>query len=389
MKRDFRRRTTASFGVVLAVALLAGPGAATGTQAPSAPTDDELTAGRDSSITITWPPSPGATSYHIYRGTSPGGEGTTPIATTTGTTYRDSNLSGTPVYFYQITAVNTAGESVRTTEDATKTPPPIGTGGGVAGTRSGNGTVYYAKDALLGGFDWFQKLTGWFPQLLGASAASVSPGKRVVDMAYSTKGTMTFTNVVVPASGLYTVDWRYAFQSGLFPGVNNRRMGLSVNGAVVTTTERFPITGGFDTYRHSLLQVHLNAGANSITLFAVTDHGVPRLDQLTVTRATASAPNAPTNLTTTSGNTTVTLSWTPGSTGDPTSYDIYRGTVPDGEGNVAIGTTNGTTTTFTDTGLHNGTKYFYTIAANNGVGISPDSNEAVATVGATNGTSHR
>jgi hypothetical protein len=275
VKRGFRRRTVASLGVAAAVALLAGPSSATGTQVPPAPTDDELTAGADSSITITWPPSPGATSYRIYRGTTPGGEGTTPIAETAGTTFRDRNLSRTPVYFYQITAVNSASESARTTEDATRTPPPIGTCGDIAGSRSGNGTVYYAKDALLGGFDWFRTLNGWFPQLLGPSHGSTSPGKRVVDMAYSTKGTMTFTDVVVPASGLHTVDWRYAFQSGLFPGVTNRRMGLSVNGDVITTAERFPITGGFDTYRHSVLQVHLNAGANSITLFAVTKHGVP------------------------------------------------------------------------------------------------------------------
>ena len=44
----------------------------------------------------------------------------------------------------------------------------------------------------------------------------------------------TYNNVVVPASGLYTVTWRYAFQGGLFPGVNNRQMGLKVNGTVIT-----------------------------------------------------------------------------------------------------------------------------------------------------------
>jgi hypothetical protein len=208
-------------------------------------------------------------------------------------------------------------------------------------------------------------------------------------MAYSTKGTMTFNDVVVAASGLYTVDWRYAFQSGLFPGVNNRRMGLSVDGHVITTAERFPITGGFDTYRHSFLQVHLNAGVNSVTLFAVTDHGVPRVDQLTVTAAAASVPGPPTNLTTKSGNTTVALSWTASTTGNPTSYRIYRGTIADGEATAAIGTTNGTTTTFTDTGRHAGTKYFYAVAANNDVGISPDSNEASTTTGALNTTTHR
>ncbi len=79
---------------------------------PPPPSDVELHAGADSSITIEWAASPGATSYRIYRGTTAGGEGNTPIATTTtATTYKDANLSSTPVYFYQITAVNAGGES--------------------------------------------------------------------------------------------------------------------------------------------------------------------------------------------------------------------------------------------------------------------------------------
>ncbi len=45
-------------------------------------------------------------------------------------------------------------------------------------------------------------------------------------MAYASQGSLTFNDVVVPTSGLYTIEWRYAFQGGLFPGVNNRQMGL-------------------------------------------------------------------------------------------------------------------------------------------------------------------
>ena len=314
----YRARTQLTIAAVAALALLStglGIGvlhaqqAAAAVAVPAPPDDLELHANADSSITIEWPASAGATSYNIYRGTSAGGEGSTPIASTDDTEYTDSNLSPTPVYFYEITAVNSAGESARTPEDASKTPPPIGTGGDVAGVAVGNGKVYYCKDALLGGFDWFQTLTGWFPSVLGSSGSD-SPGDRVVDMAYSEEGTMTFNNVVVPSSGLYTIDWRYAFQSGLFPGVNNRQMGLSVNGTVITRTQSFPITGSFDTYLHSALQVQLHAGVNSVTQFAVSDHGLSRVDQLTVTPATASVPSAPGNLTATAGNGSVTLSWT-------------------------------------------------------------------------------
>jgi len=345
---------------------------------PATPASEELHANSDSSITMSWTPSAGATSYRIYRGTAAGGEGNTPIATTTSTSYTDRNLSSTPIYFYQVSAVNAAGESARTTEDASKTPPPIGTGGNIAGVPSGNSLIFYCKDAILGGFDWFQTLTGWFPQVLGSSAA-LSPGNRVVDMAYAKHGTMTFNNVVVQKSGLYTVDWRYAFQGGLFPAVKNRQMGLMVNGKIITSTERFPITGSFEAYQHSSLQVQLNAGVNSISMLAVSDHGVSRVDEMTVTPATASVPSGPTNLVATPGSTTVTLNWTASSSGNPTSYTIYRGTASDGENPTPIATVSGTTVTFTDTGLHNGTTYFYNVAANNSVGVSPDTNEVSVT----------
>ncbi|GAA3249434.1 discoidin domain-containing protein [Dactylosporangium siamense] len=352
--------------------------AAMAADVPDAPEELELVAGSDLSITIEWPAVTGATSYRIYRGTASGAEGNTPIATTTDTEYKDSNLSSTPIYFYQVTAVNAAGESARSDEDASKTPPPIGTGGDVPGVTVGAGKVYYCKDALLGGFDWFQTLSGWFPSVLGSSGSD-APGDRVVDMAYAEEGTMTFNNVVVPTAGLYTVDWRYAFQGGLFPGVNNRQMGLKVNGVVITSTQSFPITGSFDVYGHSALQVRLNAGVNSIQQFAVSDHGLSRVDLMTVTPATASSPAGPTNLRATAGGTSATLNWNASASGNPTSYRIYRGTKSDGEVTTPVATVGGGTTTFTDTGLQNGKLYFYFVDAVNAVGGSPNSNEVSVT----------
>ena len=117
----------------------------------------------------------GATSYRIYRGTKPGGEGNTPIAATVPRPIKDSNLSSTPIYFYQLTAVNAAGESARTDEDASKTPPPSVPVATCRRQLAGNSLIFYCKDALLGGFDWFQRLNGWFPQVLGSSGA-ISPG---------------------------------------------------------------------------------------------------------------------------------------------------------------------------------------------------------------------
>lgn len=345
---------------------------------PAPPADVELTANADVSITVSWSASAGATSYDIYRGTKSGGEGKTPIARSAHAGYRDKHLRTTPVYFYQVAAVNSCGRSARSAQEASKTPPPIGTGGNKPGLPSGKGWIFYGKDALLAHFDWFEKLKGWFPQVLGSPGA-ISPGHRVVDMAYSELGTMTFKDVAVPKSGLYTIDWRYAFNFGEFPGVRNREMGLKVDGKVIATTERFPITGSFNTYRHSFLQVRLAKGRNVVVLFAVSQHGVPRLDEMTVTPAAASVPGAPGDLTATAGNGAVTLRWNASKSGHPTSYAIYRGTISAGEANTPVGTVSGTTTTFTDTGLANGRTYFYNVAARNGVGVSPDSNEVSVT----------
>lgn len=77
-------------------------------------------------VTITWAPGAGGdppTSFGILRGTTAGGEGTTPIGTIpfvsgqASYTYTDQGsasnvLTGGATYFYEIEAINTGGTSV-------------------------------------------------------------------------------------------------------------------------------------------------------------------------------------------------------------------------------------------------------------------------------------
>ena len=100
-------------------------------------------------------------------------------------------------------------------------------------------------------------------------------------------------------------------------------------------------------------------------------------------------PGAPTGLGATPGNTTATLSWTaPSSNGGSTitGYDVYEGTTPGGESTTPV---NGTTligaTSYTVTGLTNGTNYYYKVSAVNGVGESAKSAEMFATPATTPG----
>ena len=344
-------------------------------------------------ISVFWNAAAGATSYNIYRSTTPGGEGTIPIGSTTSTSYTDTGLAAGPptLYYYKVAAVKggtVSPQSAETASPATpRTSPGTGTVAGVSGT---GGLVFHGKDGLGGGFDWFNatpsqctKCPDWFPQWLSSQAGALAPGGTVVDMAYAETATLTFSNVVVPSAGLYNIDFRYGFGPGLFPSVTNREMGLEVNGTVVTSHQRFPITGSFATYQHSFTQAHLNAGQNTIKLFAVTNHGISRVDEVTVSAASGAVPSDPTNLTGVAKSGQVALSWK-ASTG-ATAYNVYRGTVFDGEAKTPIATV--TSPSYTDTGVTNGTLYFYEVAATNSVGISGDTDQITMTPMAAGGTS--
>jgi cellulose 1,4-beta-cellobiosidase len=90
------------------------------------------------------------------------------------------------------------------------------------------------------------------------------------------------------------------------------------------------------------------------------------------------APPAPTGLAATAGNTQVALSWA-ASTG-ATSYNVLRSTV-NGSGYVSVAT-GITGTNYYNTGLTNGTTYYYVATATNSSGTSGNSNQALATPGA-------
>ncbi len=85
---------------------------------------------------------------------------------------------------------------------------------------------------------------------------------------------------------------------------------------------------------------------------------------------------APTSLSATAGNTQNVLSWS-AATG-AASYNLYNASSAGGEGSTPY-RTGITGTTYTDTGLANGTAQYYKVTAVNASGESPKSNEASAT----------
>jgi hypothetical protein len=80
---------------------------------PSAPTGLAASAG-DTSVSLSWNPVSGATSYNIYRGTSSGGESL--VTSVTVASFNDTGLTSNTAYYYQVSAVNSSGEGPLSTE---------------------------------------------------------------------------------------------------------------------------------------------------------------------------------------------------------------------------------------------------------------------------------
>jgi hypothetical protein len=266
--------------------------------------------------------------------------------------------------------------------------PTSRSNGTVAGVAVAGGTQYYFKDALLNGFDCFEELSSWFPSYITSSNAT-NPAKETVDMAYTTDGTATFSNVVVPTAGAYTLTIRYAFATGLFPGVLNRPEGILVNGTVMTSDLNFPVTGDFNTFSTVSIAVPLNAGQNTVQVFNVATQSVSRLDSMTVTAGGSNScsvlPQAPGGLSAAEdSNNAIALTWNASTAPAGCTvgyYNVFRGTTPGfipSAANQVATVVSGTK--YEDTTGMCQTTYYYVVQAVDLAGLSVTSTQASASI---------
>ena len=90
----------------------------------------------------------------------------------------------------------------------------------------------------------------------------------------------------------------------------------------------------------------------------------------------APAPAAPVILSALGGNGQVALTWSAPQYAQ--SYAVYRGTASGGEAPTPVASNLGTAT-YTDSGLTDGTPYYYTVVATDNGGSSSPSSEVMAT----------
>jgi len=148
-------------------------GSGGGGTAPAPPAVLTATAG-DSEITLTWPASTGATSYNVYRGTSSGTETLYKSGVTTAG-YTDTSVTNGTAYWYQVTAVNAAGESGRTNEaTATPNPPPAAPTGLTATGTSGQVALTWNAVAGAIGYKVYRSTSSGTETLLASPVTTTS-----------------------------------------------------------------------------------------------------------------------------------------------------------------------------------------------------------------------
>jgi len=156
-------------------------------------------------------------------------------------------------------------------------------------------------------------------------------------------------NYIGPTTSIQTWTWsiyNWSTSSWVSLGTN-----AGVAGWAGWSILTFNAAGTFANYVRAsdgLVQLQLvsnNAGDNCMIDY----------EGITVTYGTGSAPAAPTGLAATPGNAQVNLTWTASS--GATSYNVYRGTTAGGESATAI-VTGVTGTSYSNTGLTNGTAYY-------------------------------
>jgi fibronectin type 3 domain-containing protein len=303
---------------------------------PGSPRNVKAAAG-DSYVKLEWiaPSDDGGskiTKYNIYRGTTSGGE---TLWKTVGKvlTYTDNDVTNDRTYYYQVSAVNSAGEGARS--DEASAPPPAG----------------ITMPSLT-----HIETTPSAPQDFIATA-----GDRVVNL-----------NWKAPVDDGGSAITEYTIYRGTSSDAESYL--YSVSAPTISYTDRTVINDLIYYYKVSA-ENSVGEGEKSNEVDAS-----PKSSLTETTAPLVTTPSAPLNFKASAGDGNVNLEWREPSDngGSPiTNYNIYRGTTPGGEA-LRGGVSN--VLNYTDDIVINNQTYYYQVSAENSAGEGDMSDEASATL---------
>ena len=295
----------------------------------------------NAAVALTWSPANGADSYIIRRSTTSGGSYTDIASGVTTRGYLDAGLVNGTTYYYVVAATNVYGVSSNSVE-ASATPimefagAVIGSPGSwsnlgntISNVFDGNTNTFY--DAANGTGDW----AGLD---LGSGAAAI-----VLQIRYC------------PRAG-----FAGRMVGGQFQGANVADFSSGV--VTLFTVSSAPPDGVMTT------QAVTNAASFRYLRYLGPANGWCNVAEVEFWGINAVAPSAPTGLSATANDAQAALSWN--TSGGATSYKIKR-SLTSGTGYLAIATN--ANPAFTNTGLVNGTLYYFVVSAVNAYGESTNS----------------
>jgi fibronectin type 3 domain-containing protein len=333
--------------------------------------------------TISWGNVTGATSYAVRRGNVTGGPYVTINSTITTSPFVDTGLTNGNTYYYVVAAQATNSLSSNSTQvTAVPVAPPTGvsatgnTGNVTLGwTASSGATSYVVRRGTVTG--------GPYTTLTGSATGTAYIDATVVNgttyfyvlaalnsTGLSTNSTEVFATplappanlTATPGNGNVSLNWTgsagasgYTIKRSTTSGSGYSNLATGVTG----TTYKDSTAVNGTTYYYVVVATNTNSGSNN---------------SAEVNATPVAPPAAPTGLTATPGNTTVTLNWS--SVSGAATYNVLRSTTS-GSGYATVASALGNTT-YTDTGLTNGSTYYYVVSATNAGGTSPNSAEVSA-----------
>jgi hypothetical protein len=347
------------------------PLSGTGTSAPTAPTGLSAAPAGSGVIALSWTASTGTApiTYNVYRGTASGGESTTPITTgVNATTYADTSVSPGSTYYYKISATNSIGSSGTSAEasaTAESAVVQIDAGGGATGT--------FAAD------EYFSTGTEFTTSSTVSTADVINPAPEAVYQSVRWAPSFTYTVPGLSAGASYTVRLHFAELS--FSGAGERVFNVAINGTTVLNNfDVFAASGGENVALVEQFNTTATSSGNIVISFTqgtADNPDIAGIEVLSAGSVTRTAPSVPAGLSASSGNASVALTWSASTGTAPITYNVYRGTSSGGESTTPIATSI-SSTSYTDSGLTNGTTYYYKVSSTNSVATSAQSAEASA-----------
>jgi autotransporter-associated beta strand protein len=377
---------------------------------PPAPGNVAAYAGNNCNL-VSWPVTPGATVYNVLRSTT---SGTNYVSITNGVvgpvcgsgwnnaTYLDTTAVNGTTYYYVLQSVNSVGTSTNSGQTTGTTPSgSLSTSAPAAPTGLTVGSVGHQSVPLT----WSPSAGASFYTIYrstlfdnggGASnvLATIVLANNVTTANYTdtspTDGSIYSYTVTATSAG--GTSGNSAVAVGVpRPAVPSEPGSLTIRfvqttnvlltwpavpGAVGYVIRRATSPGGPFTFLMSVTVTNYTDVGPDVTLTnyyqvaAVNAGGV----SLNATANVTFPPLAVTSLSATPGDSQIVLSWP--AVINAAGYFLTRGTAPGGENVVVLSGYTGTS--YTNTGLLNGTTYYYVVAGTNSVGLGPNSPEAHA-----------